>query len=861
MEINAVPFSPFSTLAQYDEWIRHLAYHELTHLVANDSTQGFFEVARQIFGSVAKINSYQPQWLVEGLAVYEETRLSSLGRGRSVFTDMIFRTAVRDQVLGSAQPLLGITLDRLSAGPPFWPGPDTPYLYGYLVEEGLAQNSGTPAPGQVSIRSAGTVPFFLDHALSPAFPAGYSALWRRSMDLSRVIAEKDLEMIRSTPVSATKALTAVGRFSGAPVIVGDQAYFIRDSYESGVGLSVLNLSTGKVRDLNDWYFGGDVSLRAAGLGLVYGRFDRVDEFKMFSDVYYWDKIRGEVRLTTGARALYPAASPDFELSRDGLILHGAVAYVKNLPDGNQALVVWDGKVERSLDEGKNFERLSYPAWSGSGATLAVSLKPNGRERDAGESILLLSAEGSRRRVISRGEIKTTLSFNAKGDLLFSSIVGGVLNFEKIKSADLARALADPAFQPAESVLTHLETGALFPVEDSSGRLYGALYSARGFDLARFDIAPASPAPITIRSSFRSKLGPELVPQTLLAPSVPKVPQSYSVLPTLWPKFWSPYFEKVTNGLIFGIYTSGADALDIHSYEAHFAIDTRASFPVYDLLYDYNGLYPQIQIERQRQNKYLGVVQASNAVDTTNVTIDYPIDFWDVTFGGTSSQSQFLGQSASSGGVTAQFSHTRFEVYPDSIDTVKGESGHELETTFTGYILGQSQYSSFEGSYEQRIPALFPRHFFRFFASGAHSNNPQLDSLYFVGGGETNISMNENYLIRGYVPGSIYGRDLMTFNLEYWLPLFDLYRGVGSLPGFYERSRLKLFVDTGTAEYVNDLPAHCEKWPLGAGLQWVQDLTFFYRYPWSLAVGFDHGFSTSLGGGNQVVVGLFSRGGS
>src|SRR5690606_25154232 len=79
MVIHAVPFSPTSSIGEYDDWIRTLAVHELTHIVANDMTRGIWNVGRGIFGSAAKMNSYQPLWLIEGLAVYEETRHSQFG--------------------------------------------------------------------------------------------------------------------------------------------------------------------------------------------------------------------------------------------------------------------------------------------------------------------------------------------------------------------------------------------------------------------------------------------------------------------------------------------------------------------------------------------------------------------------------------------------------------------------------------------------------------------------------------------------------------------------------------------------------------------------------------------------------------
>ena len=189
--INAVPFGPETSIGEYDDWIRTLAYHELTHLVANDTTRGIFAMGRSIFGSASKINQYQPQWIVEGLAVYEETLRSQAGRGRSAYADMVFRTAAQEGLLERSDTLLGVTLDRLNDGPPIWPGPTAAYLYGYLLQEVIAEISGDASPGKASYLSSGTLPFFINRVAEETSGSDFYNLWNLAVAKLKTAAQAD----------------------------------------------------------------------------------------------------------------------------------------------------------------------------------------------------------------------------------------------------------------------------------------------------------------------------------------------------------------------------------------------------------------------------------------------------------------------------------------------------------------------------------------------------------------------------------------------------------------------------------------------------------------------------------------------
>ena len=128
-------------------------------------------------GTASKINQYQPQWIVEGLAVYEETIRSQAGRGRSAYVDMMLRTAALEGLLNHPETLIGVSLDRLNDGPPIWPGGTAAYVYGYVLQEMLVEAAGNSAPGDSSYLSAGTIPFFINHVASITSGSDFYKLW------------------------------------------------------------------------------------------------------------------------------------------------------------------------------------------------------------------------------------------------------------------------------------------------------------------------------------------------------------------------------------------------------------------------------------------------------------------------------------------------------------------------------------------------------------------------------------------------------------------------------------------------------------------------------------------------------------
>ena len=82
-----------SNLSTYENWYRFLTTHELTHLGHLTNTSGISSILQYLHGNILSPNLHSPLWLIEGTAVYSESKLSRYsGRLNSGYYDAIFKT-------------------------------------------------------------------------------------------------------------------------------------------------------------------------------------------------------------------------------------------------------------------------------------------------------------------------------------------------------------------------------------------------------------------------------------------------------------------------------------------------------------------------------------------------------------------------------------------------------------------------------------------------------------------------------------------------------------------------------------------------------------------------------------------------
>lgn len=62
--------------ANYENWLRRVGIHELTHMAHLQNLAGGSKITTKLFGDLMAPNIHSPLWLIEGLAVYQESQLT-----------------------------------------------------------------------------------------------------------------------------------------------------------------------------------------------------------------------------------------------------------------------------------------------------------------------------------------------------------------------------------------------------------------------------------------------------------------------------------------------------------------------------------------------------------------------------------------------------------------------------------------------------------------------------------------------------------------------------------------------------------------------------------------------------------------
>ncbi len=144
IEISAAAPRPDSSIGNTDDWLRLVFVHEYTHVAHLSRAGGWIGGLRRGFGRFPLLfpNLFQPTWGIEGIATWQESAATGLGRvPAGDFRQLIRRAATANRF----EPL-----DRANGGTLDWPSGAIPYLYGAYFHQFLADRYGA-----ASIREAG----------------------------------------------------------------------------------------------------------------------------------------------------------------------------------------------------------------------------------------------------------------------------------------------------------------------------------------------------------------------------------------------------------------------------------------------------------------------------------------------------------------------------------------------------------------------------------------------------------------------------------------------------------------------------------------------------------------------------------
>ena len=831
--VYAVPPVGDIELGNYDRWLRVGLAHELTHVFELDLARGWWRLARGVFGRLPGLfpNQYAPDWMIEGLAVYYESRIT--GRGRE---DETYHGAIVGAQDAERGPL---PIDAAVGAGPRWPDGYRPYAFGSRFFEWVTTTWGDSAvPRLVRETAVRPIPYlWLSGALQPVAGVSLARAWAQWQD-SLVAAAPDVLRSVSDTSDAPPARFGPGTRTAAPrgaaarggnVLRGGlraavpprvspdgrEILFVDDRGIDAVRLAVLERGTGRVRGLARVNGAPGVSWNGAG-GAVISQLDFTDPFTVRSDLWAVSADGAERRLTTAARLRDPDVAPD-----------GAIVATR-IDAGTTGLAVTDS-VTRALTPEEPGVEWAQPRFSPDGRTIAAVRQQGGRPQ-----IVLLDRSGTVRRVVTDDSaLCRTPSFSPDGAWLFWS-------GDRSGRAQLYATRVDGG-AGRRWLVTREPFGAYAPAPAADSVFYlayrhdGFALTATAFDTARWvPDSDASPAPSPRLA------GPAAAAATVTAASPVVAEHPYRAFPSVLPQYWLPVGQAGNGAGSVGVLTSGQDALGRHIYGAQLSFGTGLEAGRWSgsVGYVYARLVPWL-VEASYSRSQLLVDTASGAApvccreeESGSLSLVWLRTRWRTQVAAsTGAEYERTGGLRRAGPVVgfgaAHLTRPAFAISPQDGWTLAVTARERWRTdTALEYHEGRLAATAYRalpfGSFAHAVLALRG-------SAGIIGGSERV--VYGVGGiSQSSIALapglslggsERTFPVRGYPVDALLGRSAASGSVELRLPLALVGRGLGLLPVFLDRMSLALFADAGAAwfprGFTSLLPGYASIGSFGAEL--------------------------------------------
>ena len=558
IEITAVTPPAESILGNTSDWLELVFTHEYTHILHLDRSRGFSGGVRRLFGRVpiAFPNIFLPEWQVEGIATFEESRMTGEGRiPAGDFRAIVDVAARHDRFL---------SIDRASGGLTDWPGGQGAYAYGAYFHQYLADRFGPERLSRLADATAGRVPLFGAGAFKRVFGQSAAGLWQQF----REARERAPVPVSATDARATR-LTHHGFDVTAPAVADDGTVYYRLSDPHRFPALMRLPPGGAPSRVSTRALGDRTSVR--GGWIVFDQLERVRSVALHSDLYALPVEGGRVqRLTRGARAADPDLSPD----------RRTIACTVQRT-GRRALALLDFVPARSgvprviVDEPD--ADFTGPRWSPDGARLVAER----RRRDAYDLVLIDPSARTVRVLVSRTDARlVTPSWSRDGrSILFAANIGDRpfnIFAVDVSTGNVRR-------------VTDTIGGAQFPELSADGTLTYVGYTRDGYDLFSVQAGAAQWKALDFASPTAGERPADAAtPRAAELPSTP-----YRPLRTLKPTYWTPLVATDAGETVVGAETAMWDALGRHTYAVDAGWTAHRARPDWHAAYAYDRWRPTL----------------------------------------------------------------------------------------------------------------------------------------------------------------------------------------------------------------------------------------------------------------------------
>ncbi len=844
--------SSFTELDDHDDWLYGLTAHEYTHVLHLDTMSGLPIIYNRIFGKTWSPNQVMPRWVIEGVAVYEESKRSAGGRNRGTRFEQFIRIARHEN--------RDLRIDEISGAPRQYPRGNAAYVYGSHFLRYVFDRFGDDTLRKMGHTSGGYAPpFALNRQIAKVVGAPFTELYddwkgylRDRYGMQEMAAER-------RGVVAGRRLTTTAEANVWAQYTADGREIEWLQYDGYSNPTVRAMPVGgdqtQAHDVVQIDAMGPFTLETDG-SIVFEQGRQYRRDYSFQDVFRWDaRTRQTTRLTTGKRARDPAVSKDGRKIAFSMNQHSesVLAVIDAVPEATPK-IVW---------KGARYDQAYQPAWSPDGSKLAFSAWRTDGYRD----ILVLDVATEKVEEITHDRaVDMAPSWSADGRwIYFDSDRTGISNVYAFDTKDTATYqvtnVLGGAFQPKAS-------------PDGTRMVFLGAVAKGGFDLFEVPLEPGrwlpahemlddKPPPVVIRDDEA----------TVTAP------RPYRPVETLSPQTWTGTID-MGDAPIASIQTGGSDAVGLHFYNLAIGTNLETGRTNIGGSYGYTGLRFPMRLAMSRTlvdrggykidgvNKTFREEDWSGTVSTSvpfesrpgrswTMSFDYDVDWFRQVgtpmFGldpnmrvPTIPNTNYVQAGV---GTRLGFSTTKSVTY--GLGTQSGFDA-AVALRFDHPALGAKYRNvtlSYSSSTARRLwgktPVIAAR-----IAGSLRAGDLVRTGSFGLGGlpsqdiaqaivDSTRVGVT-GYL-RGYPARTVAGNQYHLLNLEYRQELLQIEHGIGTIPLYIRRLHMALLSDIGTAFDVRFDADRNLRTSVGAALR--LDAYFGYFIPGTFEVGAARGLNT------------------
>lgn len=544
--LNIAPPPVASSLDNYDDWLTMLFVHEYTHTIHIDMAEGANHFARDIFGRTVLPNAIQPQWLIEGYAIFNETNYTTQGRGRSSFVEM----QLREAALQNLWP----PISRATYWNNEYPYGQAAYWYGIGFYQYVAKEYGDQVWADFAkINAAWITPGWFNFKTKALLGKSFNRLWNE-WNVSQV-------EYWTNEQSKYKTQTDFKKFNDENLKILSQGCYSKDNNS----LYAVVEDEKKARSLRVWThdensetwksetlskFFPAVNLVCTSGKLLFSKSSPFKNYDFYSDLWEFDlETKKQKQLTFGARLNFPTFFKDRIFAVHTQALSSKIVEVFKASDAE----AFETKVIFEPDATAQISQLRI---SPDGQKIAFIMKKENEFQD----LFTIEIDNQKlKRITQNPRLEYFPQWQSNSEIVYTAdhelpnTTSRVFNVfqQKIGSSE-AKALTDtwsgifwPLVTPNKVLIGRFEKEA-FEFEESSKK---ALFKVNAFEKT-----PKTSTPPILADVKESEIAPEAA-------------TSYKIGSSLLPRFVVPISYYTERDVIVGGVTGSNDPLGFHRWLA------------------------------------------------------------------------------------------------------------------------------------------------------------------------------------------------------------------------------------------------------------------------------------------------------